>query len=96
MVTTVKANIKLYKNENSRKTPFISGYRPIFSFTNQKMKISGQIILIGKKEFNPGEEGEVQVRFLSKFLGGNFGKGVKFTFSEGEIPLGEGIIKEIM
>jgi elongation factor Tu len=96
MVTTVKANIKLYKNENSRKTPFISGYRPIFSFANQEVKTSGQIILTGKKKFNPGEEGKVRIRFLSKFLGGNFGKGIKFTFSEGEIPLGEGIITEII
>jgi translation elongation factor EF-Tu-like GTPase len=96
MVTTVKANIKLYKNENSRIMPFTSGYRPVFSFTNQEVKASGQIILCDRKEFSPGEEGEVQIRFLRKFLGENFVKGIKFTFSEGEIPLGEGTIKEIM
>lgn len=96
MVTIVKANIKLYQKGNSRKVPFMSGYRPIFSLENQKMKTSGQIILIDKNEFSPGEEDEVQIHFLSKFLSKNFGKGIKFTFSEGTVPLGEGTILEIL
>jgi elongation factor Tu len=96
MVTTVKAKIKLYKKENGRKTPFITGYRPIFSFENQEMKTSGQIILIDEKIFNPGNDGEVKIRFLSKFLGKNFGKGVRFTFSEGKNTLGYGTIIEIL
>jgi translation elongation factor EF-Tu-like GTPase len=96
VVTIVKAKIKLYKKENGRKTPFTSGYRPIFSFENQEEKTSGQIILIDREEFRPDEEGEVQIHFLSKFLGENFGEGVKFTFSEGMIALGEGWIEKVL
>lgn len=96
MVKIVKANIRLYKSESSRKTSFTSGYRPIFSFENQEMKTSGQIILINKKEFSPGEEDEVQIHFLSQFLGDTFGEGTRFTFSEGAVPLGDGIVREIL
>ena len=94
MVTIVKANIKLYKN--SRKTPFISGYRPIFSFENQEMRTSGKIDLIDREQFCPGEEGDVQIRFLSKFIEENFRTGISFIFSEGAVPLGEGTVKEIL
>ncbi len=97
MVTLVKARMKLYKKETGgRKTPFVTGYRPIFSFTNQKMKTSGQIILINKEDFKPGEEAEVKIRFLSKFLEENFQAGVRFTFEEGGEALGEGKINEIL
>jgi translation elongation factor EF-Tu-like GTPase len=89
----VKAYIKLYKD--GRKTPFQSGYRPMFDFINQ-MKTSGKIDLIQKDEFFPGEEGEVSVTFISKkYLGDDFDIGKKFTFGEGEEHLGEGEITEI-
>jgi translation elongation factor EF-Tu-like GTPase len=90
----VKANIKLYKN--SRKTPFHSGYRPMFNFI-EEMKTSGKIDLIEKDEFFPGEEGEVNITFINKkYLGDDFDIGKKFFFGEGEEPLGEGKITEVL
>lgn len=90
----VKANIKLYSDK--RKTPFISGYRPMFSFVKE-MKTSGKIQLIDREKFYPGDEAEVEILFLSKqYLGDNFGIATEFTFSEGEEPLGEGRINEIV
>lgn len=89
----VIANIKLYKE--GRKTSFHSGYRPMFSFI-EEMKTSGKINLIDRIEFRPGEEGEVEINFISiKYLGDDFKKGKKFTFGEGLELLGEGEIKEI-
>lgn len=90
----VKAKIKLY--ENGRKTPFANGYRPMFNFIKE-MKTSGKIEFKDKEEFYPGEEREVEISFLSKkYLGDDFIKGKKFTFCEGEVPLGDGEIKEIL
>jgi elongation factor Tu len=89
----VKANIKLYKD--GRKTSFHSGYRPMFSFL-EEMKISGKINLVDRIEFCPGEEGEVEINFINKkYLGDDFDIGKKFTFGEGEEPLGEGEITEV-
>jgi translation elongation factor EF-Tu-like GTPase len=91
----VKARIKLYKDERCRKTPFVSGYRPLFNFIPE-MKTSGQITLLDRKEFFPGDEGVVEIAFLHKeLLGGNFGEGTKFTFGEGMEPLGDGEIIEV-
>lgn len=96
MVTLAKAIVRLYKKERGRKTPFNSGYRPIFSFTGKETKTFGQITLIDREEFYPGDEGEVEIKFLSKFLAEDFCKGRTFIFSEGEEPLGEGIINEML
>lgn len=61
------------------------------------MKTSGRIDLIDKDQFCPGEEGEVDIVFLSRnYLGSNFDIGKTFLFGEGGIPLGEGVIKEIL
>ena len=47
-------------------------------------------------EFCPGEEGEVEINFINKeYLGDDFDIGKKFTFGDGEEPLGEGEITEI-
>ncbi len=90
----VKANIKLYKN--GRKTPFHSGYKPMFNFI-EEMKTSGKIDLIEKDEFFPGEEGQVNITFIDKkYLGDDFDIGKKFLFGEGEEPLGEGEITEVL
>ena len=90
----VKANLKLF--EDGRKTPFNSGYRPAFSFINE-MRTSGEINLIDRECFFPGDEAEVEISFLdTKYLGNTFGVGTKFTFAEGKGPLGEGEIKEII
>lgn len=90
----IKAIIKLYKD--GRKTPFINGYRPAFNFI-EDLKTSGQITLINKEAFYPGDEGLVEIAFLNKdYLGVNFSEGTKFTFGEGREPLGEGEVIEIL
>ena len=90
----IRAYIKLY--EKGRKTPFYSGYRPLFNFI-EEMKTSGRIDLIDKELFFPGEEGEVEILFLNRnYLGDDFNIGKMFLFGEGEIPLGEGVVKEIL
>lgn len=90
----IKAIIRLYKN--GRKTPFSNGYRPLFDFA-ECTKTSGQINLIDRDMFYPGDEGIVEIYFLKDlYLGNNFSEGVKFTFGEGREPLGEGEIKEIL
>jgi translation elongation factor EF-Tu-like GTPase len=92
----IKAIIKLYKSELGRKTSFVNNYRPLFNFI-EGMKTSGQITLIDRKEFYPGDEGLVEITFLNKsYLGDNFSKGTKFIFDEGREPLGEGEVKEIL
>jgi hypothetical protein len=92
----VRAIIKLYKGDLYRKTPFNSGYKPLFNFVND-MKKSGKITLESKSEFKPGEEAEVKITFLDmNYLGSDFGNGKNFTFSEGTHILGEGKILEII
>ena len=90
----IKARIKLY--ENGRKTPFESGYRPLFSFIKET-KTSGQINLIKAHQFYPGETGDVEISFVNKeYLGNDFRVGKTFLFGEGNRPLGEGIVLEIL
>ncbi|WP_162418445.1 hypothetical protein [Cyclobacterium roseum] len=90
----IKAHIKLY--ENGRKTPFTSGYRPLFNFVKE-MKTSGRIDLIDREQFCPGEEGEVEILFLNKvYLGNDFDIGKTFLFGEGTFTLGEGTVEEIL
>lgn len=90
----VQASIKLYKN--GRKTPFRTGYRPLFNFI-EEMKTSGQITLHDRIDFFPGEEGIVEIAYLHKqFLGKEFGVGAKFTFGEGREIFGEGVIEKIL
>lgn len=91
----VKARIKLFAGEKKRQTPFTTGYRPMFKFIEETMT-SGQIRLLDREEFNPGEEGVVEIAFLNKdFLGNDFEIGKSFNFYESEEPLGEGEILEI-
>ena len=86
----VKAEIELYSGENKRKTPFVSGYRPLFDIIGET-KLSGMIDLIDRTEFSPGEKGIVEIRFLVNDLQ----KGLEFHFFEALEPLGEGYILEI-
>lgn len=90
----VKARIKLYIN--GRKTPFMTGYRPLFTFVGE-VKTSGKITLKGRSDFPPGDEDIVEIAFLHReFLGENFGMGSRFTFGEGREPFGEGVVKELL
>jgi elongation factor Tu len=61
------------------------------------MKTSGQITLIDRDRFYPGDEGLVEIVFRNKdYLGNNFSEGIMFTFGEGREPLGEGEVKKIL
>ncbi|HEX8514833.1 MAG TPA: hypothetical protein VF868_01450 [Bacteroidia bacterium] len=92
----VIAKIKVYDTQLGRKTPFNSGYRPLFSFI-KSMKTSGQITLIEGDKFFPGDEGIVKIKFANAdYLGNNFRTGVKFTFGEGVQNIGEGEVIEIL
>jgi len=89
----IKAQIKLYKGQGYRQTPFIDGYRPLFNFVSD-MKKSGRINLSDRKQFSPGDEDIVTID--EKYLGNDFGKDKSFTFSEGPHILGEGKVLEVI
>jgi elongation factor Tu len=92
----IKAKIKLYTGENKRRTPFATGYRPLFQFIKE-MKTSGQITLLNQEKFTPGDEGVVEISFLHKeYLGQDFSVGKSFKFYESEEALGEGEILEVL
>ncbi|OQP44253.1 hypothetical protein A4H97_33410 [Niastella yeongjuensis] len=67
---SVKARLKLKSTEEGgRQTGFISGYRPnhVFEYPDDGKLLQtfiGDIILDSQATFEPGEEGEVTVRFL--------------------------------
>jgi translation elongation factor EF-Tu-like GTPase len=87
--------ITLYKDKG-RKTPFTSGYRPLFKFPNKSSFTSGKIELTGRTRFNPGDTDLVTVWFLEHLINVDILKaGTKFTFSEGPILIGEGEVLEI-
>ncbi|MBK7706076.1 MAG: hypothetical protein IPN69_18720 [Acidobacteria bacterium] len=86
------SRIKLNK---LRKTPFISGYRPVFDFGGEYMT-SGMIDLLDRDSMKPGDEALVSIRFLDEsidYLG--VGIGSTFQFGEGDKPFGHGEILEL-
>lgn len=89
----IKANIRLY---NVRKTPFGSGYHPLFNFVAES-KVGGRIRLLDRVEFLPGETGLVEIWFpVGEYLGDDFSVGTRFTFDEGTPEtLGDGVVEEI-
>jgi len=90
----ILATIELFSGEQSRKTPFKSGYRPLFNFPGATTKISGSIKLIGADYFSPGSKGNVEITFIKGIIDDSYFKtGMKFTFDEGRDILGEGEIK---
>lgn len=91
MMIRVKAKIKLYSGYGKRKTPFSNGYRPLFDLL-EDTKVSGMITLLDRNEFQPGEEGVVEIKFLEA----NCTEGKKFHFYESKDPLGEGIVIDIL
>ena len=87
----VRAHIKLYAGAGKRKTPFTSGYRPLFDVL-EDTKTSGMITLLDRDSFEPGDEGGVEI----KFINANCDEGTKFNFYESVEPLGEGVILELL
>lgn len=83
------AKLRLYNISNARKTPFATNYRPMFN-TIPNMKTSGNIILIDRELFYPGDEGIVKIYFLNKKLIHDIVFiGAEITFGEGPIVVGE-------
>src|SRR6188768_3899580 len=98
MVELIKilATIELFSNERSRKTPFKSGYRPLFNFPGADIKISGSISLMGIESFAPGTKGNVVITYIRGMINNDyFRPGIKFTFSEALDILGKGEIMEV-
>jgi translation elongation factor EF-Tu-like GTPase len=80
----ILANLKLYSGNNKRQTAFFDGYRPLFNIEDQGLK-TGMIILLDRKEFLPGDEAQVEI----KFLDAEIAEGDKIYFYEAIEPLGE-------
>lgn len=78
------ANLKLYSGNNKRQTAFFDGYRPLFDIKDQGFK-TGMITLLDRKEFLPGDEAQVEIRFLNAEIA----EGTKIYFYEAVEPLGE-------
>ena len=75
----VKASIYLYKHKG-RKTPFMNGYRPAFSFNeNNDNTFTGYIELIDVTEFERGTLGEVFITFKPNE---NLKEGKTFSINE--------------
>jgi translation elongation factor EF-Tu-like GTPase len=93
----ILATIELFSNEHYRKTPFKSGYRPLFNFPGAATKISGSIKLMGIESFAPGSKGDVTITYIKGIINDDYWKpGVKFSFDEGLGILGKGEIKEVI
>jgi hypothetical protein len=91
----VLARIEYLATSKGRQGPFISGYRPIFTFVNARTKISGRIGLINKESFAQGETGLVELSFIKGVIDdSHFTVGKKFTFAEEPNVIGEGEIIE--
>ena len=87
------AKIQLFTGEGKRRTPIISGYRPLFDFVGAKTKLSGKIDLINDDKIYPGSSGIVNITFIKGIINENFfKKGTFFTFSEATLSLGKGEI----
>ena len=64
--------------------PFYSGYRPLFDFI-EETKTSGQITLLDREAFYPGDEGVVEIAFLiRRALGDNFSKALSLPLEKDE------------
>src|SRR5687767_12454198 len=93
----VLAKIDLVKGDKGRRSPIISGYRPHFEFVGARTRLSGRIDLINLKELPPGGSATVQLTFLTGMISNShFKVGSDFKFSEGSVPIGEGVITEIL
>lgn len=76
----IKVRLKLYSGDLKRKTPFKSGYRPLFLFPYGKLT-SGSIDLIGNDQLHPNETQEVSIRFVNEdLLGRAFKVGIRGQF----------------
>lgn len=90
----IEAEIKIIK-EGNRTWPIKTGYRPGFNFMDKK-QTSGSINLLGREELKPGEQGIVEVFFISNELLGEIKSGTEFKFYEGAIEIGGGKVLKVL
>lgn len=92
----VKAKITLFSGIGKRQTPFISGYRPLFSIPGMPYRVSGSIHLMDRDQMTPGETAEVEIIFFDhENLFDLLEENPVFTFSEGFEELGEGKVVKV-
>jgi translation elongation factor EF-Tu-like GTPase len=92
------AKIEFFKTEISkRKSPIMSGYRPIISFDNNKVNFSCKLDLLDRDGLEPGSTTTVKLTFIrSVDRDKYFTVGQKFSFSEGLGTMGVGEFIEII
>lgn len=96
-VVKIIAQIEYKESSKGRQTPFLSGYRPLFTFPNARTNLSGSITLLDRKSFSQGEIGEVQITFNKGIIDNvHFKVGERFTYAEGPNLLGEGEIIKLI
>lgn len=87
--------IKFYSDPNGRTSPFSSGYRPSFLFSNTF--VTGEIVLISGQALRPGEEDIAEVFVVSDYIiEGKYGVGDVISFWEPPVKIGEAEILEIL
>ena len=98
-MVVVQARIRMLDTaEGGRRTPFITGYRPHFVF-NAAHGRDGQITLLDREQMEPGEQGNVTIRFLIHSRNPYPHPPAAddlFLIQEGGRILGEGIIRHVV
>jgi len=83
--------------EDGRKTPAKSGYRPQVKFEFDDKQSFGLQVFIGRELVYPGDSVEAEITLLSiDHLENKLVKGMTFEFLEGTRVIGSGKIKHIM
>jgi translation elongation factor EF-Tu-like GTPase len=83
--------------QGGRKTPAFSGYRPHVKFPFSTFLTSGQQKFIGTNKVYPGDNVTAEITILAV---DSFQKtlynGLRYSFGEGPITVGEGVIIEVL
>lgn len=92
----IKAKITLLPTEmGGRKKSVYSGYRPSLLFSTRQ-HYSGEITLLDSDELTPGNSARVKIDLLpAKTIRKNLKVNDSFTMSEGNKPIGSGIIESV-
>ncbi len=97
-VFKIEARIKiyLYDGKIGRKEYASSEYRPGFKIYDEQY-FSGQITLLDREKLNPGEQYDIEIKFvISNVVAQFLYVGKKITFNEGHTLIGEAAITKII
>ena len=87
----------LTTDQDGRKTPVNSGYRPQVKFDFAEMQTSGQQTFIDKQTVYPGDTVDAKIKILSPdYFADCLTEGMNFEFREGSTLIGTGQIKYIV